>query len=173
MVAIAIAIGSLAVGIAGAAVQYSQQKKAAKASERARALQQKQQNVAYRKSQVSNLRALQKAAARSQAVSTGFGSVGGSGFAGGRVGLGSGFGAASGFASQMSGLSQGISSFQQQAANYNSSAAGWGALSNLGFGVANTAFAYQPSSGSVPQGVPGGGGPSVLFQQQDVMRGGV
>ena len=129
-------IGAVA-SIAGTAASLYSGYQASKEQKKAREAQQRQQNLQYRRSQISNLRQAQLAAARSQVQAGAFGSLGGSGFAGGRAGLGAGFGSASGYASQLSGLSNDISVYQQRAANYQGLGNIFGAVGNLGFNVAS------------------------------------
>jgi len=101
-------------------------------------------------SQVSNLRQAQLAAARAQVQAGAVGSLGGSGFAGGRAGLGAGFGSASGYASQLSGLSNEISVYQQRAADYQGLGNIFGAIGGFG----QQLYSYSRSLDQTPKPPP-------------------
>jgi hypothetical protein len=105
------AVGSLAM-----------QSRAARASSRAAATQQRQQEVQALASRRRSLRAAQVQRARTLASAQGMGATGGSGVAGGLTSLSSQLGGALGYQTQMSGLSREISGFSQQAARATSQA---------------------------------------------------
>jgi len=142
-------IGAVA-SIAGTAASVYSGYQASKEQKKAREAQQRQQNLQYRRSQISNLRQAQLAAARSQVQAGAFGSLGGSGFAGGRAGLGAGFGSASGYASQLSGLSNDISVYQQRAADYQGLGNIFGAVGSFG----QQLFSYGMSFNQTPNPPP-------------------
>ena len=143
-----IGVGLAAVGTAGSL--YSGYK-ASREQKKARQAQQRQQNLQYRRSQVSNLRQAQLAAARSQVQAGAVGSLGGSGFAGGRAGLGAGFGSASGYASQLSGLSNDISVYQQRAANYQGLGNIFGAVGSFGQQLYSYGSSFNQTPNPPPQ----------------------
>jgi len=104
------AIGAV-IGVAG---QRSQAKKAAAASASANERARKQQETATRNRRRQAARRLQLQRANMRAQAEGRGLAGGSALAGARGSLSSQLGTQLGFSTQMSGLSNEISNFQQQ-----------------------------------------------------------
>jgi hypothetical protein len=130
----------------------------AAAQRRAVALQEKQQELATRRSRRQAIRQAQ--IARSNAISAGanLGGLFGSSLQGGLSSLGSQVGAELGYSSQMSGLSKDISAAQRSAAR-------WGAISQLGFGLFNAMGGFQGiaqgfggRAATTPAQATGGGG---------------
>lgn len=93
-------------------------------------LQQRQQEVATRRSRLQAIRQAQISRARAVSAGAAYGGLFGSGVAGGVSSLGSQLGSELGFSSQMSGLSRDIAAAQARATK-------WGAISNLGFTAFN------------------------------------
>jgi len=139
---VAAVIGAVA-GVVGAvgAVQ------SAAAQRRAVRLQEQQQELSTRRSRRQAIRQAQ--IARSNAISAGanLGGLQGSSLQGGLSSLGSQVGAELGFSSQTSGLSKDISAAQRSAAR-------WGAISQLGFGLFNAMGGFQ----GIAAGFRGNGG---------------
>jgi hypothetical protein len=133
----------------------------AAAQRRAVDLQERQQELATRRSRRQAIRQAQ--IARSNAISAGanLGGLQGSSLQGGLSSLGSQVGAELGFSSQMSGLSKDISSAQRSAAR-------WGAISQLGFGLFNAMGGFQ----GIAQGLGGGGGRGATTPAQATGGGG-
>lgn len=117
----------------------------AAAQRRAVDLQEKQQKVATRRSRRQAIRQAQ--IARANAISAGatLGGLFGSSLQGGLSSLGSQLGGELGFSTQMSGLSKDISSAQRSAAR-------WGAISQLGFGLFNALGGFQGIASGFAQG---------------------
>lgn len=105
---VALVAGAVA-SVAGTAVQIS-------STRRAQRLQQRQQEVATRRSRRQAIREAQIRRAQSLVSAQGSGSMDSSGAVGGIGSLGSQLGEALGFSTQMSGLSRGIASAQSRAA---------------------------------------------------------
>jgi|TARA_R110000822_G_scaffold141506_1_gene279380 acyl CoA:acetate/3-ketoacid CoA transferase alpha subunit len=105
--------------------------KAAKQQKKAQREQQKQQQVAARRSRVQAVRQAQIAQSQARASGAGMGALETSGLRGGLASNQAQLGEGLGFSTQMSGLSQNISMFQQKAADfrgYGQLAAGLGNL---------------------------------------------
>lgn len=119
-------IGAVA-SVAGTVASVKQQKKVA-------ALQQRQQELATRRSQRQAIREAQIRRAQALAAAQGLGASGGSSIAGGVGSLGSQAGSALGFSTQMSGLSQGISIANSKAQTFGAIAGIGGSLFQMGGG---------------------------------------
>lgn len=107
--------------------------KAAKQQKKAQREQQKQQQVAARRSRVQAVRQAQIAQSQARASSAGVGALETSSFRGGLAANTTRRDAALGFSTEMSGLSQNISMFQQKAADFR----GYGQLAS---GLANLTY---------------------------------
>ena len=123
-----IALGITAAASVGSAIQSN---KAAKAQGRAAEEQRKQQQLQAQRSRRQAIRQAQLQRAQAFAAGVGAGAQGGSGIAGGLSSLGSQVGGAMGYSTQMSGLSQNIGMFNQQAANAKARAGLFGAVGDL------------------------------------------
>ena len=147
MVAISsfVAIAGLAIGAIGTFAQISASKQAASEQRKARAAQRRVQQEQTRRSRLQALRQAQLTRARAQSTGIGIGAGESSGLAGGLSSVSANTGAALGSASQLSGLSNQISVFNQNAADAQSRAQTFGAVAGLGstiasFAVKNRAF---------------------------------
>jgi len=127
---IAAVIGAVAT-VGGTVLSYSAQQKAASA-------QKKQQNLETRRSQRQAIREAQIKRAQALASGANMGALGGSALAGGTGALGSQLGSGLGFSTQMSGLSNVISS-QTNRANMFSS------LASIGSAVYQNSGGFQRS----------------------------
>lgn len=94
--------------------------KAAKQQKKARKEQQKQQQLAARRSRIQAVRQAQLAQSQTRASGAAMGALETSGLRGGLASNQAQLGEGLGFSSQMSGLSQNISMFQQKAADFRS-----------------------------------------------------
>ena len=94
--------------------------KAAKQQKKAQREQQRQQNLAARRSRTQALRQAQIAQAKARASGAGLGVAETSGLRGGLAANQAQLGEGLGFSTQMSGLSQNVSMFQQKAADFRS-----------------------------------------------------
>lgn len=124
-----LAIISAVASIGGTIASVSAQRKATR-------LQQRQQELATRRSQRQAFREAQIRRAQTMASAQALGAVGGSAVAGGTASLSSQLGGALGFSSQMSGLSKEIGIAQSQAATA-------GAVANLGGSVFQAAGGFD------------------------------
>ena len=113
----------------------------AAAQRRAVDLQERQQQVATRRSRRQAIRQAQIARANAISAGANLGGLFGSSLQGGVSSLSSQLGSEMGFSTQMSGLSRDISSAQRSAAR-------WGAISQLGFGLFNALGGF----GGIAQG---------------------
>ena len=141
---VAAVIGAVAT-VGGTVMQYSAQKKAAKAAQR-------QQNLSTQRSNRQAIREAQLQRAQAIAAGASMGALGGSALAGGLGSLGAQLGSGLGFSSQMSSLSNDINKFQQRAAT-------WGAIAGIGgnlfqagegFDGLGQAFNKQPTKAPTP-----------------------
>lgn len=110
-------IGAVAT-VGGTVMQYSAQKKAAKASKQ-------QQDLSTQRSNRQSIREGQVQRAMAIAAASSMGAMGGSAIAGGLGSLSSQIGSGLGFSSQMSGLSGQIEKYSKQAST-------WGAVASAG-----------------------------------------
>lgn len=142
MVAISsfVAIAGLAIGAIGTFAQISASKQAASEQRKARAAQRRVQQEQTRRSRLQALRQAQLTRARAQSTGIGIGAGESSGLAGGLSSVSANTGAALGSASQLSGLSNQISVFNQNAADAQSRAQTFGAVSGLGSTIASFAL---------------------------------
>lgn len=141
---VAAVIGAVAT-VGGTVMQYSAQKKAAKAAKR-------QQDLSTTRSNRQAIREAQLQRAQAIAAGASMGAIGGSALAGGLGSLGSQLGSGLGFSSQMSGLSADIEKFQQKAAMWGAVAGMGGTLFQLGGGF--DAFRKQPTKAPTPSMIP-------------------
>ena len=141
---VAAVIGAVAT-VGGTVMQYSAQKKAAKAAQR-------QQNLSTQRSNRQAIREAQLARAQAIAAGASMGALGGSALAGGLGSLGAQLGSGLGFSSQMSSLSNDINKFQQRAATWGAIAGIGGSLFQAGHGFdgLEQAFNKQPTKAPTP-----------------------
>ena len=140
MVALAITGLSLAVGAFGTFQQISAQKKAAREQKKANDAQRRIQQEQTRRSRLQAVRQAQIARAQSLASGQAAGAVDSSAIAGGGAAIAAQTGAAVGSASQLSGLSNQITVFNQNAADAAQRAKTLGGIANLGFSAASFSF---------------------------------
>jgi len=160
---VAAVIGAV-VGAVGTVMQVSAARKAAKAQQRMADLQERQQQIATRRSRRQAIRQAQ--IVRAQAISAGanYGGLQGSGLAGGLSSLGSQVGAELGFSTQMSGISSDINAAQKDFLKAQQQGSMWGAIGGLGFSVFRQAGGFGAFSGgrsptpTSPAAATGGGG---------------
>ena len=114
----AVAVIGAVAAVGGTVMQYSAQKKAARASRR-------QQELSTQRSNRQAIREAQLQRAMAIAAASQMGALGGSALAGGLGSLGSQLGSGLGFSSQMSSLSADIEKYQSRAAT-------WGAVASMG-----------------------------------------
>lgn len=131
-----LAIIGAVTSVGGTIASVSAQRKASR-------LQQRQQDLATRRSQRQAFREAQIRRAQTMASAQALGAVGSSAVAGGTASLGSQLGSSLGFASQMSGLSNQISMAQSRA---NTAAA----VANFGGDIFRTAMSYDPFKKETP-----------------------
>ena len=145
---VAAVIGAVAT-VGGTVMQYSAQKKAAKAAQR-------QQNLSTQRSNRQAIREAQLQRAQAIAAGASMGALGGSALAGGLGSLGAQLGSGLGFSSQMSSLSNDINKFQQRAATWGAIASMGGSLfqANDGFDGVKTAFQPKPTRAPTPSMAP-------------------
>ena len=141
---VAAVIGAVAT-VGGTVMQYSAQKKAAKAAQR-------QQNLSTQRSNRQAIREAQLQRAQAIAAGASMGALGGSALAGGLGSLGAQLGSGLGFSSQMSSLSNDINKFQQRAATWGAIAGIGGSLFQAGDGFdgLEKAFNKQPTKAPTP-----------------------
>lgn len=140
MAALALAGLSLAIGAFSTFQQISSQKKAAREQKKANTAKRKIQQEQTRRSRLQAVRQAQIARAQSLASGQAAGAVDSSAVAGGGAAIAAQTGAAVGSASQLSGLSNQITVFNQNAADATQRASTFGGLANLGFSAASFAF---------------------------------
>lgn len=145
---VAAVIGAVAT-VGGTVMQYSAQKKAAKAAQR-------QQNLSTQRSNRQAIREAQLQRAQAIAAGASMGALGGSALAGGLGSLGAQLGSGLGFSSQMSSLSNDINKFQQRASTWGAIASMGGSLfqANDGFDGVKTAFQPKPTRAPTPSMAP-------------------
>lgn len=145
---VAAVIGAVAT-VGGTVMQYSAQKKAAKAAQR-------QQNLSTQRSNRQAIREAQLQRAQAIAAGASMGALGGSALAGGLGSLGAQLGSGLGFSSQMSSLSNDINKFQQRAATWGAIAGIGGSLFQAGDGFdgLEQAFNKQPTKAPTPSMAP-------------------
>lgn len=136
---VAAVIGAVAT-VGGTVMQYSAQRKAAKAAQR-------QQNLSTQRSNRQAIREAQLQRAQAIAAGASMGALGGSALAGGLGSLGSQLGSGLGFSSQMSGLSADIEKFQQRAAT-------WGAVAGMGSSLFQLGGGFDGLKQATPQKAP-------------------
>ena len=145
---VAAVIGAVAT-VGGTVMQYSAQRKAAKAAQR-------QQNLSTQRSNRQAIREAQLQRAQAIAAGASMGALGGSALAGGLGSLGAQLGSGLGFSSQMSSLSNDINKFQQRASTWGAIASMGGSLfqANDGFDGVKTAFQPKPTRAPTPSMAP-------------------
>ena len=119
-------VGAAVIGAGAAVAGAVATSKAAKAQGQAAASAQKQQELAYNRSQKQAIREAQIRRAQATASTQSMGALSSSGFAGGVSSLSSQVGSTLGYSTQLSGLSKEQSMYQTRAANY-------GAFADLAF----------------------------------------
>ena len=139
---VAAVIGAVAT-VGGTVMQYSAQKKAAKAAQR-------QQNLSTQRSNRQAIREAQLQRAQAIAAGASMGALGGSALAGGLGSLGAQLGSGLGFSSQMSSLSNDINKFQQRAATWGAVASMGGSLFQLGDGFDGLKEGLKPKQAPTP-----------------------
>lgn len=139
---VAAVIGAVAT-VGGTVMQYSAQKKAAKAAQR-------QQNLSTQRSNRQAIREAQLQRAQAIAAGASMGALGGSALAGGLGSLGAQLGSGLGFSSQMSSLSNDINKFQQRASTWGAIAGMGGSLFQAAGGFDGLKAAFQPKSTRAP-----------------------
>jgi len=113
--------------------------KSAQAQKKATEASQKQQELAYNRSQKQAIREAQIRRAQATASTQSMGALTSSGFAGGLSSLSSQVGSTLGYSSQLSGLSKEQSMYQSQAATF-------GAYSNLAFATSDFASKFAKAA---------------------------
>lgn len=140
----AIAVIGAVASVGGTIMAVNQQKKAAR-------LQQRQQDLATRRSQRQAIREAQIRRAQALSSAQALGGAGGSGVAGGISSLGSQLGGSLGFSSQMSGLSNEIGIASSRANTFGAIAGLGGSLFQAGGGFSTILPGSTAGGGISPQ----------------------
>lgn len=140
----ALAVVGAVASVGGTIMAVNQQKKAA-------TVQQRQQNLATRRSQRQAIREAQIRRAQALSAAQALGGAGGSGVAGGISSLGSQLGGSLGFSSQMSGLSNQIGIASSRANTFGAIAGLGNSLFQAGGGFSTLLPGSTVSGGISPQ----------------------
>lgn len=140
---VAVVIGAVA-AVGGTIMQYSAQRRAAKASR-------KQQELSTQRSNRQAIREAQLRRAEALSAASSMGVLGGSAIAGGLSSLGSQLGSGLGYSSQMSSLSADIEKFQQKAAMWGAVSGMGGSLFQAGGGFGGLAESFNKKPKQAPQ----------------------